>query len=119
MTDIEPEDIKIFRRDTTSINVGPIQDDDGVIKDITDFTVTLTVKKTNTEIADAQALMQVFGTIVSGVGGTARIDISATNSNIPAGNYFYDIQINDDTTEVYTVAYGNFIVLQDITVTMS
>lgn len=119
MTDIEPQEIKIFRRDTTAIDVGPIKDSDGVVFDVSDFTVKLTVKKTNTESPDAQALMQVTGSVIDGPSGTVRISLSATNTNIPAGNYFYDVQINKTTVEVYTVAYVDFIVLQDKTVTMS
>jgi len=39
-----------------------------------------------------------------------------TDTNVSAGTYYFDVQINDGTTDVKTVVYGRIIILQDITV---
>jgi hypothetical protein len=51
------------------------------------------------------------GTVTSGPAGTILFTLTPTNTNISAGTYYFDVQINDGATTVYTVAYGSFIVV--------
>lgn len=49
--------------------------------------------------------------------GVIEFELSSEDTNIPAGTYNFDVQIyNSSTKKTHTVAYGDFIVTQDITI---
>ena len=108
-------EIKLFRGDTRDITV-TVYDTDGSVLDLTDYTMTITVKK-DPNAADASAALQTTAVIASPATGVGVFGLTAANTNITPGTYSYDVQVNKSTRNVYTVLSGTFQVLQDITQT--
>lgn len=106
------EDIEIVRGDTEPIEV-LVKDGGGSVVDLTDYTARLTVKR-DPEDPDTDALLQTTGTISAPMTGICNFNLTSAQTTIPAGKYYYDIQISK-TGSVKTVAYGMFVVEADIT----
>ncbi len=88
----------------------------GSAQDITGATLWLTVKDDLTK-EDADAIMQVTGSIVDGTAGTAKFEINSNHSNKEAGDYTYDIQIKLTDGSIYTLIKDDFQIIQDVTKT--
>jgi hypothetical protein len=112
---MEEQIITIFRRDTQTIKV-TITDSDGSVFNLTGYDTWFTVKKNPTD-ADAKAVIgPIAGSSTGPTTGVCEFALSVTDTNVSAGTYYFDVQINDGTTDVKTVAYGRIVILQDITV---
>jgi hypothetical protein len=71
---------------------------DGAYADITGWTVFFTVKS-NMAHPDASALIsKTITTHTDAVNGETEISLSAADTNITPGSYYYDIVIQDDDT---------------------
>ena len=107
-------ELSIYRGDTFSATV-TVTDDEGAIFDLTSYTMKLTVKR-NSQDTDAQALIgPITATISTPATGVGIIAISAAQSAVDIGEYVYDIQINNSTTDVKTIVKSSFTVLDDVT----
>ena len=106
-------EIEIYKGDTKTIQV-TVKDADGVVLDLTSYTMLMTVKKT-ASLSDSAAAFQATAVIASPATGVGVFTLTHAQTNITAGTYYYDVQINDGTTSVYTVMSSLFNVLQDIT----
>ena len=80
--------------------------------DITDDTIVMTVKATDSDTASA--VISSNATLTSPTTGVATFSLSNTDTAITAGEYFYDVQRTHDS-KVSTLMKGKFIVTQDIT----
>jgi hypothetical protein len=112
---MEEQTITIFRRDTTSIKV-TVKDSDEVIFNLTGYDSKLTVKKNPTDTDSKAVIGPITGTSTDPTTGLIEFELEIADTNIPAGTYFFDIQINYGTTDIKTVSYGRIVILQDITV---
>lgn len=72
----------------------------------------MTVKQND---SDSSHKIQVTGSASQPTTGVATITMSANHTNIPPGEYVYDIQISKDVNNVYTVVKETFTVNPDIT----
>ena|SRR6056297_2558021 len=77
------------------------------LEDYSDFTAYLTVKK-NYHATDA--LIEKTGTITA---EKAEFSIDATDNNIPAGVYYYDVVI-ESSSEKYTVTQSTYTILKSV-----
>lgn len=108
---MDEETITIFRRDYFQFTV--TVKSDGVILPLTGYSAKFTAKLKPT---DAQAKIgPVDGTISSPATGVISFTLTSTDTDIPAGVYYFDVQISK-TEDVKTVAYGKLTIIQDITV---
>jgi len=113
---MDEKTMEIFRRDYKSFTV-TVEDDYGVVVDLTGYTGKFTAKLKSTD-TDAQAKIgPVDGTISAPATGVISFTLTSTDTNIPAGVYYFDVQISK-TGDVKTVTYGKLIIIQDITVTI-
>jgi hypothetical protein len=113
---MDEQTLEIFRRDYKTFKV-TVKDSDGVVVDLTDYDAKFTAKLKSTD-TDAQAKIgPIDGTITTPATGVISFTLTSTDTNIPAGTYFFDVQISK-TGDVKTVAYGKLIIIQDITVTI-
>lgn len=111
---MEEQTLTIFRRDYKTFTV-TVRDGSGAIVNLTGYDARFTAKLKATD-TDAQAKIgPIAGTIAAPATGVISFALISTDTNIPAGTYFFDVQISK-TTDVKTVAYGKLIIVQDITV---
>lgn len=102
-----------YRGDTNTI--GLTITSNSIAYDITGSTIWFTLKK-NKNDADSQASLQKEVTShTNPSGGITAITLSATDTNIQPGKYFYDIQMKTSGGEIYTLASGTVEVLEDVT----
>jgi hypothetical protein len=88
-----------------------------VAVDLTGATVFFTVKTlANADSLDTSAV--ISKTITSHydpTNGKTRIELSSTDTDITAGNYWFDIQLKDTANKISSCEKGQIEVLQDIT----
>ena len=110
----EKNNITITKGNTPSIVV-TVTDDAGTVIDLTAYTMTIAVKK-HKEDSDSDAIIgPTTATISAPATGVGSFSLSAAATTVPAGQYWYDIKINNSTTDVQTVIRkANFIVEQNI-----
>ena len=107
-------DITIKRGDTYNYNIN-IKDSFGVSIDCTNWDVWFTVRKyivANSVVSDTDALIskKLLGTNT----GVIALNLSNIETDIPAGNHYYDIQVKN-STGIHSSSTGRFIVEADIT----
>lgn len=97
--------ITIYKGNTHIVRV-PIEINSEPL-DLTDYTVTFTVKKNS----DATAVL--FSKTGSKEENVAIFELTTTHTNKAAGNYVYDVFVTNDTNK-YTVAIGKFALIQTV-----
>lgn len=113
---MDEQTLEIFRRDYKTFTV-TVKDSAKAVVNLTDYDAKFTAKLKSTD-TDAQAKIgPIDGTISAPATGVISFTLTSTDTNIPAGTYFFDVQISK-TGDVKTVAYGKLIIIQDITVTI-
>jgi len=112
---MEEQTLEIFRRDYKTFTV-TVKDGAGVVVDLTDYTAKFTAKLKPTDTDEQAKISPVDGTISNPATGVISFTLTSTDTDIPAGTYFFDVQISK-IGDVKTVAYGKLIIIQDITVT--
>lgn len=108
-------EIEIVRLSTPTFTVTVL--DNGVAMDLTGYTMTLTVKK-NKDDLDSAALLQTTATISTPATGIGIFSLTRTQTTIPPGLWYYEVQINVGTTNVFPPIHseeGNFRVLKNLT----
>jgi len=105
--------ITIFKGDSRTITV-TVTNSDGDAFDLTSYAMVMTVKENKTD-ADP-GIFQSTATISTPTSGVGVFTITKTNTAQTVGDYFYDVQISDETN-VFTVAFDIFSIQQDVTTT--
>lgn len=105
------ERIVIPRRDDRTYGIN-CTDEDGDAISLTGYTLFCTVKRRKKD-ADADAV--ISKTIVS----PTTLTFSKTDTDLPAGLYYYDIQLKDPSGNIETFGAEVFEITQDITVRTS
>jgi hypothetical protein len=104
-----------YRGDTWP-SVITVVDATGTAINIAGCTFLLTVNSNSAPTDQSTQLMQVAGVIVSAPAGTVGFSPTAgQQSSLAAGKFWYDVQMTDGSGVITTVAFGPFVVLQDIT----
>ncbi len=105
---------EVFRGDTFEKTLF-FTDSEGNNLDITNWTITFTVKRPEYIVGDdndTDALIQVRNVVSNGLAGKTTIKCVI---DIDPGNYVYDVQIVKSNDEVRTILFGDFIVKADVT----
>lgn len=106
-------DICITRGDSPVIPVS-VTDDSGAAIDIDTGVFTMTVDVSSEPSDNSNNLFQISGTITSAADGQVQFQPSTTDTDQTAGEYFYDIQMELNSS-VRTILKGTFTIDQDIT----
>jgi len=102
--------LTIYRGDTPTISVN-VTDDNGVF-DLTGWAAKLTGKG-NINLP-AKILEKVITDIPNPELGIIVFELSATDTDMPIGEHYYDIEISKDD-KVHTINCDKIKVLQDVT----
>jgi len=108
--------ITIIKRDSVSFQI-IAKDDCNQVIDITGYTIYMTVKAlANISSPDTSAIIQKIVTShTDPTHGITHIALDSADTNVTAGEYFYDIQMKSPTGAVSSCVQGQFEILQDIT----
>lgn len=111
-------DMRIIRRDDVAFEL-TFTDVDGAPVDITGGTVFFTVKRRISD-TDLEALITKEITIFDDpTNGIAILILTSAQTNIPAGSYFFDIQLKTIDSKIASSSAGRFYVSQDVTARVS
>lgn len=115
-----PEIRDYIRGDSRTINV-QINNSDGTPFDLTDCTVYMTVNSSRTPGDDSGAAIQCdTSTFVDPTSGLATLTLTnALTQSVNAGDYWYDIQLQDASGNIVSLGANKFKVIDDITVRTS
>ncbi len=85
--------------------------------DLTGSTLFFTVKTlANADKPDTTAVIsKTITNHYDPTNGKTRISLTSTDTDVPAGNYWYDIQLKDSAGRISSCEKGQIEVLQDIT----
>lgn len=108
-------DITTFRGDTLDLNL-VLTDSDGAVVDITGYKFWLTVKQNDDDGDDNALIKEYQDTHTNATSGISSISANATAMALTAGNYPWDIQMQDTGGSIKTLIKGDIIIRQDVTV---
>lgn len=110
--------LEIIRRDDTELQF-TFKDADENPVNLTGCTVFFTVKRRKDD-TEAEALIAVEEAVfASPASGVAIIELSRTETDIPAGLYYFDVQLRDSSNKISSSSVGQFRVTEDITIRIS
>ena len=107
--------ITINRGDTYSRTIN-LKDSAGDLIDATNYTIYFTVRKnivSTSSSSDTDAL--ISETIAGDASGVHTLTVTAAETNIEPGSYFYDIQIKKSDDTISSSSASSFVVNGDIT----
>lgn len=86
--------------------------EEGQPVDINGWTLYFTVKRNKTD--STEVIKKIVTSHYEPEGGLTKIELSATDTRIDPGTYYYDLQYKDDDGKIVKIMYGQFIVIQNI-----
>lgn len=108
--------LEIHKGDSCNIAV-TITDSDSQAVNIDGFQFWITVKKLPS-LPDSAALIQkTVSSFPTPANGQFSFSLSPTDTSIPVGEYYYDIQMKDSSDAITTFGIGKLIILNEITIT--
>lgn len=106
--------IEIIRGDDEQFEL-TFTDIDGDPIDLTDGTVFFTVKKSLSDDDDEALITKEITEFAAPTTGVARLVLSKTQTDIPEGRYFYDVQFKDSANMISSTIRDKFYVKKDVT----
>lgn len=110
-----PNTIKVIRGDTYTIQQEFTNKETGEAIDVSSNTFWFTVKEKFTD-ADVSAKIQKTGPDFSISTNKVTLVLSATDTKITPGSYWYDFQYKTPSGAILTVVRGDFIVGSEVTI---
>lgn len=107
--------IEIIRGDDVNLEL-TFTDIDGNAIDLTGGTVYFTVKKHLGDSDDDAVLQAEENTFTAPETGIMILTIGNEDTDLPIGQYYYDVQLKDLDNKISSSERGSFIVVKDITV---
>ena len=87
--------INLIINKKTTVNYELQFTDDGIVQDITGWTVYFTVKSNISDLDANAVIAKVITTHSDATNGKTLIELSVTDTNL-SGNYFYSVDYKDD-----------------------
>ena len=79
---------------------------DGGVVDITGWTIYFTAKESMEDLDTSAKIKKTVTTFANAEGGIALIELTTTDTDITAGNYWYSIDFKDDDDNEDTLLTG-------------
>ena len=102
------------RGDSLPLNF-EFRDTDGVIVDITGWTIFFTLKKNRSDTDVEAVISKTITNLTNPTNGETTVVISAEETNSLLGNYSYDCQLKTVDGLIYTIISGTITFLEDVT----
>lgn len=106
--------VEIIRRDHSRLEVTLTDIDDNPI-DLTDGTLFFTVKKRESDPDSQAVIKKQFTEFDDPTNGITEIILTPDETNIPPGNYYYDVQFISQEGITSSARRGFLLVVPDIT----
>jgi len=110
---IDLSNLEIIRGDSEPFEI-TLADEDGAPIDLTGAIIYFTVKKRKSDSDANASISKVITDHTSPENGESLISLTAEDTNIEPGTYFWDIQIDRDG-DIDSVKYGILKVFSDVT----
>lgn len=107
--------MEVIRRDDCDFEL-TFKDVDGNVINLTGSTVFFTVKRHVDDDDDDAVISKTITSFEDPTSGVALLQLSKTDTDLPAKAYYFDVQLVDSGGKVSSSQAGRFIVSQDITV---
>jgi hypothetical protein len=107
--------ISVIRGDTTNIKL-TITDQDATAINLNGAVVFFTVKSDPFAADDDALIAKEITSHTTAASGITTVALSATDTTIAAGVYYYDVQVRNSTGTIQSIDQDIFEVKQDITV---
>lgn len=114
MSSASANTITVFKRDTRALRF-TFTDENGAAVDITGWKIWFTVKAKDTDTDANAKILKTQTSHLDPVNGISEIDLSSSETDLPAATYVYDIQTLDDVSQLRTVVKADFVITQDVT----
>ena len=98
------ECLEIIRKTTKNYELKFTKD--GLVTDITGWTIYFTVKESMEDIDASAKIAKIVTTFANAEGGIALIELTSTDTDITAGNYWYSIDYRDSDDNEDTLLTG-------------
>lgn len=106
----------VIRGDTRTINLTFLQADGTTAINLSGGTIYFTVNSSSDPSSDSSAVIQKTVTsFTSASTGQHALTLTHSDTNIPAGTYWYDAQFVDSTGAYLSSYRGKFVVQSDVT----
>lgn len=106
--------MEIIRGDDSDFEL-TFTDVDGNPIDLTGGTVFLTVKRSLSDPDEDALLQKEFIDFDDPTGGITVIHLENSETDLPRGDYYFDIQLKDASSKIESTYVGKFIVKRDVT----
>lgn len=107
--------MEIIKRDDSDFQL-TFKDIDGNAIDLTNGVVFFTVKKVKIDTDVNAIIKKEITTFDDASSGIALLSLTAEETDISAGDYWFDIQLKDSNGKITSSSAGRFLVMQDITI---
>lgn len=107
--------VTIIRRDHANLEI-TLTDVDGNAVDLTGGTLFFTVKNTIDDVDDDALISKEITTFSAPTTGVATVTLTPTETDLPAGNYFYDVQFKSSGNVISSSFRDYLVVKPDVTI---
>jgi len=113
---INDHKFEVIKRDTFIFDIQIYDVGTGGWMQLAGKTVYFTVKSSLTDEDTAAVIGPITGTVTGETTGSVRFTLSKTETDIPQGQYYYDVQVFDATTTNTVLGpSNNFFIYNDVT----
>jgi len=106
--------LEIVRGDTVTYTLNFVNSDDSP-KNLTNCEVFFTVKKYLSDSDDNAIIKKDFSNFNNPASGIAILELTHTETNVEAGEYYFDMQLKNSDGKIYTIMNGIYNIIQDVT----
>jgi len=107
--------MRVIRGDDSDFEL-TFTDVDGVAIDLTNSTVFFTVKADKDDLDNEALIAKEIILFEEPETGIAVLQLTSTDTDIPAHDYYYDVQLKDSNDKISSTYSGKFVVVKDITI---
>ncbi len=110
--------VDMIRNDNRTFTL-TFTDENGAAIDITGFTCFFTVKENMSDSDDDAKIKQTWSSHSDPTNGESQFSLIPADTASLSGMYYFDVQIKDLSSKIYTTMIGYFNIVEDVTLRTS